>query len=148
MFRLAYLSHAVAPFAHTDLADVLSVSRQKNPVQGITGMLIFHSGVFLQFLEGSESAVRETYARIERDPRHHSARILSEGPAQSPAFSNWSMGFIAPDALPAHLQASVRDLRNVAARVQETPEGLSEGKQAVAALIKRFLERAEPELLS
>lgn len=148
MFRLAYLSHAREPFGIADLSEVLSTARRRNPSEDLTGMLIFHQGVFLQFLEGSESFVRRCFERIEKDPRHHSVRILSETKAQSRAFSNWSMGYIAPDDMPLHLRESVRALRDVAERVQEAPSiGLTQGKQDVADLIKRFIERAEPALL-
>lgn len=47
----------------------------------------------MQILEGSEDAVRATYDRIERDPRHRDAAILLQGATAERDFADWSMGF-------------------------------------------------------
>ena len=41
---------------------------------GITGLLLFIDGGFLQMLEGEERAVRELYTRIAADRRHLNPR--------------------------------------------------------------------------
>lgn len=50
-------------------------------------------GVFLQLLEGEESAVESLYQKITSDPRHqHVTRIFLVRDGER-VFPNWSMGF-------------------------------------------------------
>jgi len=77
MFHLVYVSSAVEPFSKTELVELLHVARANNERLGITGMLLYRDGNFMQVLEGEEPVVRDLYARIERDPRQ--ARTLAYG---------------------------------------------------------------------
>lgn len=52
LISLVYLSEAVGHFSHLDLAELLAKSRANNSTLGITGMLLFKEGKFLQALEG------------------------------------------------------------------------------------------------
>ncbi len=63
MFSLTYVSSAVRPFAEDELADLLAVSRQNNARLGITGMLLYKDGNFMQVLEGEEAEVRTLYEK-------------------------------------------------------------------------------------
>jgi hypothetical protein len=92
-FFLIYVSIANEPFSATDLIELLNVSRRNNEVSGITGMLLYKDRRFLQILEGDEHAVRETYDRILRDPRHRDAVTLLEGEEREREFEEWSMAF-------------------------------------------------------
>jgi len=47
-----------------DLDDILTASRRNNALMGISGLLLFIDGGFLQMLEGEERAVRELYTRV------------------------------------------------------------------------------------
>ncbi len=58
MFFLVYVSSAVRPFSRVDLDDLLATSRANNARVGITGMLLYKDGNFMQVLEGDEEAVR------------------------------------------------------------------------------------------
>jgi hypothetical protein len=64
-----------------------------NSKNGITGMLLYSGGNFLQVLEGEKAAVDETYARICLDPRHRNTMRLIEEPVSERHFSNWKMGY-------------------------------------------------------
>ena len=148
MHRLAYLSHASDDFQQSDLTDILSVARRRNPAERLTGMLIYHDQTILQFLEGPKDKVDACFARIERDPRHYGVAILRNDAADSRAFSNWSMGFVEPEAMPAHMQSSMKSLKEISLRVGETRQlDISDGKQDVAAILQRFLSRVEPSAL-
>ena len=57
-------------FDHLVVDDILTKSRAKNPAAGITGNLIYHADLFLQLLEGPQSAVNELYEKILADNRH------------------------------------------------------------------------------
>ncbi len=93
MFFLVYISSATQPFSVDDLSTLLAVSRKNNAELGITGMLLYKDGNFMQVLEGDEGAVRGLYARIEADPRHDGEITLQQGFAEGRQFPDWSMGF-------------------------------------------------------
>lgn len=60
-------------------------------MDGITGLLWHDDGLFLQVIEGPESSVATTYARIARDPRHHDLTVLSDRSVDTREFGYWSM---------------------------------------------------------
>lgn len=93
MFHLVYVSTAVAPFSKAELLALLARSRENNAASGITGMLLYKDGNFMQVLEGEEDAVLATHARIGRDPRHRGLMTLLQEPIAERRFSEWSMGF-------------------------------------------------------
>lgn len=73
------------------LENILAQSQGRNERAEITGALLSCGGWFLQALEGNPVAVLETYQRICSDTRHHSPRILWEGPTLARQFPRWSM---------------------------------------------------------
>ena len=99
MFFLTYASSATEPFSKEDLALLLAQCRENNSALGITGMLLYKDGNFMQVLEGEESVVRSLYAKIEGDPRHKGTIVFQQGHTQERQFPSWSMGFRALDSL-------------------------------------------------
>ena len=97
LYFLIYVSVANGDLSEHELVDLLTVSRENNTRDEITGMLLYKDGRFMQLLEGPESAVCATYARIARDLRHRDITILLEGELAERDFSDWSMGFQALD---------------------------------------------------
>lgn len=93
MFFHIYVSIAKAPFTDQELIDLLEHSRANNEKVGVTGMLLYKDGNFMQVLEGEEHAVRTLTEKIGRDPRHHKMIMLLEGSAESREFAGWWMGF-------------------------------------------------------
>lgn len=90
---LAYVSSAVRPFSREALVALLEGSRQRNATVGVTGLLLYHDGNFMQALEGPRTAVRTLFDRIERDPRHRGTLVLLDQPRPDRYFPEWSMGF-------------------------------------------------------
>jgi hypothetical protein len=93
LLYMIYVSSAVRLFSTAELAELLKKSREKNTAAGVTGILLYRDGNFMQVLEGEEKAVRATYARILRDPRHHGAFVLKEGRTEERQFPDSSMAF-------------------------------------------------------
>ena len=96
VFQLLYSSTATQDFWPNDLFELVEKSRRKNAEHALTGMLLFHEGQFLQLLEGPEPAVRDCFAVVERDPRHHLVKVLLTGECQQRDFPEWTMGFERP----------------------------------------------------
>ena len=93
LFQLVYVSAATVLFTKPGLIELLEQSRRKNEPAGISGLLLYHEGDFMQLLEGDEAAVRATHTRIGKDPRHKHCLTLLSGPVAERTFPDWTMGF-------------------------------------------------------
>ncbi|MDE2369637.1 MAG: BLUF domain-containing protein [Burkholderiales bacterium] len=92
LVRLLYASRAAAGTNAETQAAILHQSKAHNPVQGITGVLCFSEGIYMQVLEGGRGAVNGLYGRILRDPRHRDVELLSYEEIGERRFAAWSMG--------------------------------------------------------
>lgn len=93
LIQLGYVSTATAVMQRADLIRLLRTSRDLNQRNGVTGLLLYHGGHFMQVIEGEEGAVRETFGRILRDSRHRDIAVLFEEPIGARFFADWTMGF-------------------------------------------------------
>jgi hypothetical protein len=93
MIQLLYVSGASREMSERDLEDILRTSRKNNRDNGITGMLLWADGVFIQILEGEPDRVRRLVSRIQSDPRHCYFMVMHEQTTDERLFSDWSMGF-------------------------------------------------------
>jgi hypothetical protein len=92
MFALVYVSTAARPFSSAELERLLRTSRENNARLGITGMLLYEGGTFIQQLEGEEAVVRGLFQTIRDDTRHRDVTLIHAGPAER-RFSEWTMGY-------------------------------------------------------
>lgn len=93
LFCLVYVSSAVRPFSRNELLDLLEQSRANNANLGITGMLLYKDGNFMQAVEGPEEAVRNLKRKIFADHRHHGLITMLQEYRDEREFGEWSMGF-------------------------------------------------------
>ena len=91
LVRLLYASRALDA-ASAEIESILAQSRQGNPGLGITGILCYGGGIFLQAIEGGRNAVSELYGHIQRDPRHKDVVLLHYEEISERRFSGWTMG--------------------------------------------------------
>ena len=91
LVRLLYASRAVDTSASAIVA-ILATSREHNPSCGITGILCYGGGIFLQAIEGGRSAVNELYGHIQRDVRHKDVELLHFEEISERRFGGWTMG--------------------------------------------------------
>lgn len=100
LYHIVYLSASSHLLSDAELEAILSTSRANNRERGITGMLLYSDGGFIQVLEGPPSEVMSLYHTIERDPRHKRLIALLKGPIEERNFPDWEMGFqrVDPDA--------------------------------------------------
>jgi hypothetical protein len=93
LVRLLYASRAIdtSPDA---IEAILSQSRQFNPSSGITGILCYGGGIFLQAIEGGRSAISELYGHIQRDVRHQDVELLQYEEITERRFAGWTMGAV------------------------------------------------------
>ena len=88
-----YVSYAAHPLTDADLNTLLENSRLNNQERGITGMLMYIDGKFIQVLEGKKADINEMYDVILSDPRHKKVSKIIEGRSVRRNFEDWTMGF-------------------------------------------------------
>lgn len=90
--QLIYVSDLVNK-NEAELGPILESAVRHNREDGITGMLLYSGGNFLQVLEGAQEQVHSTYKRICQDPRHRNTTVLTEEEVPERHFADWSMGY-------------------------------------------------------
>jgi len=91
LVRLLYASRAVDR-SEEAIEAILSQSRESNPSCGITGILCYGGGIFLQAIEGGRMQVSELYGHIQRDKRHKDVVLLHYEEISERRFGGWTMG--------------------------------------------------------
>jgi hypothetical protein len=95
LIQLVYRSRSLIEGAEYN--KLMATCLRNNPTRGITGVLISHSGWFLQVLEGSAANVNSLFKVIENDPRHSNFLLLRFNAVVARDFSDWSMASIQVD---------------------------------------------------
>ncbi|MHB8948803.1 MAG: BLUF domain-containing protein [Rhodoferax sp.] len=91
LVRLLYASRATDTSLEA-IEAILLQSRQHNPECGITGILCYGGGIFLQAIEGGRMAVSELYGHIQKDIRHKDVMLLHYEEITERRFGGWTMG--------------------------------------------------------
>ena len=91
---LTYTSWANPGLKSEDVDSILGSARTNNPMQGLTGLLIFNGSAFLQILEGVEPAIDELVAVLRTDKRHSNISIRDERPLTARSFPGWAMAYL------------------------------------------------------
>ena len=77
------------------LDKILESARRRNLTAGITGMLLYYRGQFIQILEGSKKSIDDIYNNhIKTDSLHTKLNIVSRNSIENRSFEKWTMGFI------------------------------------------------------
>ncbi|MBZ4487770.1 BLUF domain-containing protein [Microbacterium sp. cx-55] len=114
LLSIVYISAANQSFDDADLSALLEQSRASNAEKGLTGMLLYRGGRFVQVLEGPEGVVRDIFDVIRNDPRHSGVRVMMEEPITERRFRDWTMGFqpmtVSTEQLPDGFRNTFDDL--------------------------------------
>jgi len=97
MYYMVYMSCAVKPMNYDELSALLQQCRDNNHKRGITGMLLYQNGTFMQMLEGEKQVVSDLFDVIRKDDRHTGVHIVLTGDIAERNFEDWSMGFFNMD---------------------------------------------------
>ena len=92
LVRLLYVSRAVSPDSPETIESILADSRAHNLGQGITGILCYGGGIFLQAIEGGRTQVNALYSHIVGDKRHKDVVLLHYEEISERHFGGWTMG--------------------------------------------------------
>lgn len=134
LFRLMYESTATRAMTDAKLWKLLQQARSNNEARGITGLLLYASGHFLQVLEGPEPMVRRLFDTIQDDPRHTNIETLLATSTTERTFPDWKMGLEHPRA--------ATDLEGVSSYLQTgTLPDAAEPVTAVLEALRQFNQR-------
>ena len=141
MHHLIYSSTSAALFSEEQLHNLLNQARDNNEQQGLTGILLYHAGQFMQLLEGPSAAVHAVYNQIAQDPRHTGLIKLADKSVETRSFPDWSMAFrVLDNEQFSHLLGyQSPEAANVA------PSGLSAADSLLLGIMRTFMLRNDPE---
>jgi methanogenic corrinoid protein MtbC1 len=88
---LTYQSRAVSRPSQSELEQLVKQARGRNRSLGVTGMLLYQNGRFLQTLEGPPAGLAMVWASIRRDERHRDIEVLTEHMVSNRLFSDWDL---------------------------------------------------------
>jgi hypothetical protein len=98
LINLVYVSRAADSFRSREQRHSLKQRAvDYNTRHSITGVLVYSQGVFLQLLEGPESAVNALFGDICVDERHAAIKVLTRSHISVRRYADWSMGVIDTD---------------------------------------------------
>ena len=92
LVRLLYASRLADSESVSATDSILAQSRVHNPASGITGVVCYGGGIFLQALEGGRMQVSELYGHIQKDVRHKDVVLLHYEEIMERRFGGWTMG--------------------------------------------------------
>jgi hypothetical protein len=122
LYNLVYCSRASPGIDDAAVDRIIATAQRNNPVHGITGLLVFGSGIFFQWLEGPRDNVTRLMLNLRADARHGSVVQLSENEeVRERLFPDWSMERVAAEHIRDVLvdaQGAAHDPANAAALAQ------------------------------
>ena len=92
LVRLLYVSRALDPSDELATQSILDSARMHNISNGITGILCYGGGIYLQAIEGGRQSINELYGHIVRDKRHKDVVLLDYEEITERRFGGWTMG--------------------------------------------------------
>lgn len=93
IWHLLYRSEQAYEMDTADLMKLLFDARTFNSENGITGLLLYRNGHFMQLLEGEKPMLKLLYGWIAADTRHRNPVLEIDAPARERLFPEWKMGY-------------------------------------------------------
>ena len=108
LVELLYCSVSVAhQITNVDLERILDSARRRNLEAGITGVLLYYRGEFVQILEGEKESIENVYEKfIGPDLRHTALNKVLQNTISHRSFSQWHMGFIGAPEIESRMPSS------------------------------------------
>jgi hypothetical protein len=80
-----------------EIANIVMTGRSKNYSRNVRGLLIYDSGFFYQWLEGSEAGIDQAFKSIKNDSRHSEIIVLSHDFLNFNLFEDSFLRFVSKD---------------------------------------------------
>lgn len=119
LYSFVYCSRAAEGVDDAEVGRIVQSAQRSNLARGITGVLVFGSGVFFQWIEGPTVQMQDLIANLRGDPRHYDVVPLDwSEEKRERLYPNWEMEQVEADDIREVLQDaldSAEDENNVAA---------------------------------
>ncbi len=93
-FAISYVSTANYDLNQAEVAEILTLTEERNNNEGVNGLLIYSEGSFFEVIEGEESKIKELYKGIQVDPRHKNLILIFGKKIDKPLFDDKEAHFI------------------------------------------------------
>jgi len=108
--HIVYCSQAALHMDKEALEKIIATAKYHNPRYGITGLLVFGSGIFFQWLEGPKDNVTNLFKIISADLRHSDVVLLTkEDEFRERLFPNWDMELVAAEDISDVLEDALHE---------------------------------------
>ena len=94
---LVYVSSAVRLLSLKKITYLLKRARERNKEYGITGVLLYIGGNFMQYIEGPKDNLDIIYKIIRKDEQHTGLILVSREAIEGRQFGDWSMAYQTKD---------------------------------------------------
>lgn len=111
LHRLVYMSTAVGVLRADELDRIYLRAKAANKAFGLTGLMLFYEGSFLQLLEGPSAAITSLMQKVRRDRRHTGLITLESGPIELRSFPDSPMHYVSARNLTPGEKQAFSDLR-------------------------------------
>ena len=108
-----YCSRAAEGVDEVEVDRIIERSQRRNVARDITGVLVFGSGVFFQWIEGPPAEVETLIVSLHSDPRHNDIVELDRCvEKRERLYPNWQMELVGADDIRTVLQDALEDAEN------------------------------------
>ena len=90
---LVYVSSAVTKLTPDQVEYLLMRARNRNAQYGVTGVLLYIGGNFMQYIEGPSTELAVIYDIIKNDPGHTGLIELMHCDIEQRDFCDWAMAY-------------------------------------------------------
>jgi hypothetical protein len=117
--QVVYCSRAAESVDDAEVTRIVATSKRRNPERGITGLLVYGSGIFFQWIEGPHAQIAQLMEILHADPRHRDIVWLSQTEEVGERmFPDWDMEQVAAQDIRVVLEdarSTTEDPDNIAA---------------------------------
>lgn len=105
-----YCSRAAENVDLEEVRRIIEFSQARNVARGITGVLVFGSGVFFQWVEGPPGEVQRLINNLHVDTRHHDIVTLERDvEKRERLYPHWEMEHVEADDIRSVLQDALEN---------------------------------------
>ena len=133
LYHFVYCSRAADGVDGDEVNRIVESAQRNNLAHGITGVLVFGSGVFFQWIEGPAAQIQRLILSLHGDSRHYDIVSLSQGEEERERlYPNWDMERVEAEDISAVLQDALESAED----------------EINAAALKRILEHLSSKTIS
>ncbi|KQT55095.1 blue light sensor protein [Methylobacterium sp. Leaf456] len=113
LHHFVYCSRASDGVDEAEVGRIVESAQRHNLARGITGVMVFGSGVFFQWIEGPAVPIEKLIASLYRDPRHYDIVSLDQSEEKRERlYPNWDMERVEADDIRIVLQDALESSSN------------------------------------